>query len=43
MILGKERFKWDPRILDEGHGRHYTGFERTRHFGRRTRKTKGYY
>ncbi len=38
MLLGRERFLWDPRILDEGYRRHHTpGRERQKHFGRRTR------
>jgi len=43
MGVGLERFRWDPRILDEGYQRHFTGGERTRHFGRKSVKTKAYY
>ena len=43
MLTGKERFVVNNRILKEGHHRHYTGYERKQHFGRKTYKTKGYY
>ena len=43
MLMGREKFHMNPRILREGHQRHYTDTPRTRHFGRKTYKTKQYY
>lgn len=43
MLLGLERFRVDPRILREGHARHYTGANRVTNFGRMSRKRKSYY
>ena len=43
MLVGREKFKVNNRILREGHRRHHTRNPRRRHFGRRTHKTKAYY
>ena len=43
MMLGREKFLVNPKILREGHHRHFTEKARTRHFGRNTYKSKAYY
>lgn len=43
MILGREEFKVNQDILNEGYHRHHTRQERQRHFGRNTFKTRTYY
>merc|ERR1712048_689063 len=43
MLVGREKFRVNPKILNEGHNRHYTGKTRTKHFGRNTFKSEAYY
>lgn len=43
MLLGRERFRVNSKILREGPHRHYTGSERRQQFGHNSVKTKQYY
>ena len=40
MMVGREKFRMNPKILREGHSRHHTEKTRTRHFGRKRTKVK---
>jgi hypothetical protein len=43
MLMGREKFRINPKIAREGHGRHYTKKMRTKQFGRKSYKSKKYY
>jgi len=43
MMVGREKFRMNPKILREGQSSHHTEKTRTRHFGRKTYKSKAYY
>ena len=43
MLVGREKFRVNSKILREKHQRHYTGRVRTQHYGRNTYKTKSYF
>ena len=42
MMTGREQFKVNQNILNEGHSRHYTNTPRTQHFGRKSSKSRSY-